>query len=120
MTTAVEPIVCFRDGQVTFFSSTLTSLKNWAVLLKMLSLGLVAAELAADDCLVCGNACFFLSLLIAASPAEAFFSVRSWVGWSPAAVCLSVFCFFFFFDPDGFLRCIRPIALLKCRKLQVC
>ena len=28
MTTTVVPVVCFLDGQVTFLSSTLTSLKN--------------------------------------------------------------------------------------------
>jgi hypothetical protein len=29
ITTTVEPMVCLRDGHVTFLSSILTSLKNW-------------------------------------------------------------------------------------------
>jgi hypothetical protein len=37
ITTAVEPTVCLRDGQVTFFSSIFTSLKNWIDRVKTLS-----------------------------------------------------------------------------------
>jgi hypothetical protein len=48
-TTAVEPIVCLRDGHVTFLSSILTSLKNWIDELKKLVFGFAAATLATWD-----------------------------------------------------------------------
>ena len=77
ITTAVEPIVCLRDGQVTFLSSTLTSLKNWAVLVKILSLGLTTAVPAAADFFLRDTAGFFFSPLAADAPEAVFVSPRS-------------------------------------------
>jgi hypothetical protein len=74
MTTMVEPTVCLRDGQVTFLSSTLTSRKNWADLVNILSLGLAAAGGVAEACFFRGKAVFFFATLTAASPEDAIFT----------------------------------------------
>ena len=72
MTTAVEPIVCLRVGQATFLSSTLTSRKNWAVLVKILSLGLTAVRLEPVACFFGGGACFLAVTLTGAALDTAF------------------------------------------------
>src|SRR5210317_1724496 len=95
MTTAVEPIVCLRDGQATFFSSTLTSRKNWRALVKILSLGLAAGWLVAAD-FIFGGAAFFLAGALAEPSLNATLFSSDFIGSpAPAAALLPAACFFF-------------------------
>jgi hypothetical protein len=118
MTTAVEPIVCLRVGQATFFNSTLTSRKNWAALVKILSLGLAADRLVPPDCFF-GDAACFLAGTLARSPSDtAFFTPDFWATSPPAVAWFAAACFFLLFCRRWFFSLYPSHYTPKIAKAQ--
>ena len=110
-TTTVDPMVCFLEGQVTFLSSTLTSLRNWRLLSIILGSFLPLTALTGLEGFLIGTS--FLALL----PVSAFFFAGA-ISGAPASadfVESTLFAAFadVFFWPEDFFRFNRPIGLLK-------
>jgi hypothetical protein len=105
-TTTVEPIVCFRVGHTTFFSSTLTSLRNWSPL-SIYPLNFPGSDLVfvSDFCL--DEKGFILMVLAAFGSESVFFSTASVANGAGEFSWES--CFFFFFTLGFFFLCKRAI-----------
>ena len=100
-TTTVEPMVCLRDGQATFFSSTLTSLRNCVALVMKLSFGLTGAGVLATTAGFLLTTAFWPTAASPLSISATAFAVAAVCDLASSATADSVF---FFFLP-GFLRC---------------
>jgi hypothetical protein len=91
----------------------LTSLKNWIAELKILAFGLAAATLTAWDFFL-AVAVFIAGATLSPPVAEAaFLPDLAIAAWLPADLAGPVLFFFFFLLADVFLRCNRPMLLLK-------
>ncbi len=108
MTTSVDPSVCWRDGQVTFLSSILTSLRNCSDRVKTLSAGGAATAAGAACGLRTGGA----GLVRASASASPVATARSdSADGSAVSDDVASSGLFFFFRIVGFLRKMRPIGL---------
>ncbi len=110
-TTTVDPMVCFLEGQVTFLSSTLTSLRNWRLLSIMFGSFLPLKALTGLEDFLIGT--IFLALVPASGP---FFTEPVSVVKAPVAsddAVLSATVVDGFLCPEVFFRFNRPIGLLK-------
>jgi hypothetical protein len=99
-TTAVEPIVCLREGHVTFFNSIFTSLKNCIDLVTKLSFTLAGAGLETAEDFRSSTLLSFFSTLGASGAVVA--APRSLL----EALALAALSRFFFLA--DFFRCRRP------------
>ncbi len=105
ITTRVDPIVCLRDGHVTFLSSTLTSRRNWTDFVKTLSFCRTAGVFEPTNP--------FFATAGADLPPEA----KPFLPWE-STPSPEILCFFFRVVVGVFFLCKRPILLLKYIKAQ--